>query len=143
MVHYVGRQMNKKNLLKLATFLDNLPRKKFEFERWFGDLAKEPKADLSCGTKACALGWAATIPAFKKLGAGIELEECWSGPWAARFTLDGRVCYFHDLAIRLFDIDENDAGLLFIQGPRLPRNRENPTPKDIAKHIRKFVAGNV
>lgn len=68
-----------KRIKKLIAFMEALPRaanKHFDMGAFLfhdGDHEHEaPKkpADLlhSCGTSACALGWAATMPYFQKLG---------------------------------------------------------------------------
>lgn len=57
----------RRRLLKLADFLDALPPERFDFGVWAGDDWKGAP-DLSCGTTACALGWATTIPEFARLG---------------------------------------------------------------------------
>ncbi|WP_230684392.1 hypothetical protein, partial [Streptococcus pneumoniae] len=57
--------VSKNRLNLLADFLDTLPRKKFDFSRFGnGDLRLEP----SCKAAGCALGWATTIPQFRRLG---------------------------------------------------------------------------
>lgn len=54
-------------LLKLAGHLENLPNEsQFDYRHWVGPTWKTQ--DLSCGTTACALGWAVTIPEFYELG---------------------------------------------------------------------------
>lgn len=58
-------------LLKLAAFLEQLDPKRFNYRRWVGDDWKGAQ-DLSCGTTACALGWAATMPEFQELGLRLE-----------------------------------------------------------------------
>lgn len=55
----------KRRLLKLADFLEKLPPRKFAMRTW-ATAAKEGRP--SCGTAACALGWATAIPAFYKAG---------------------------------------------------------------------------
>ncbi|MGH7749129.1 MAG: hypothetical protein ACREQ5_30855, partial [Candidatus Dormibacteria bacterium] len=59
-------------LLRLADFLENdVPADRFDFAHWVGkDWAGAP--DLSCGTSACALGWATTIPEFQALGLKLS-----------------------------------------------------------------------
>lgn len=74
-----------KRIEKLIEFMDSLPRsanKHFDMgsffhhkgaghEHQFGDFIS--RKDLSqCGTSACALGWAATMPAFKRIGLRIS-----------------------------------------------------------------------
>lgn len=66
--------------LRRATFMENLPRaanKHFNMGGFFidnsDDHAHQPPttpADLlhSCGTTVCAMGWAATMPYFRKRG---------------------------------------------------------------------------
>lgn len=51
---------------------------KFRFAAWVGNEATpyQGKADISCGTSACALGWATTIPALRKKGLRLR---CVSG----------------------------------------------------------------
>ncbi len=74
--------MNKtqaRRLLKLADFLESLPRNRFCLERWVGR-GWEGKPDLSCGTTACALGWATTIPEFRKLGVRMKKETRANAP---------------------------------------------------------------
>lgn len=51
----------------LAQFLLELPKKRLRMDCWVG-WDWQGKPDLSCGTVACAAGWATTIPDFRKLG---------------------------------------------------------------------------
>lgn len=55
----------------LAAFLDTIPPDKFNYSEWV-DRDWKGKPDLSCGTKACALGWATTMPEFRKLGLHLN-----------------------------------------------------------------------
>ena len=62
--------MIKKRLLTLADALDKLavkPRKRFTFSLagWF-------RREKICGTTACAVGLASTLPEFKRLGLKIH-----------------------------------------------------------------------
>ena len=59
--------MNADLLLDLANFLDKLPPERFKYNDWVG---KDwgGKLDLSCGTTACALGWATQIPSIAAKG---------------------------------------------------------------------------
>src|SRR5260370_769502 len=60
-------------LLRLASYLEKLPRDKFRFDSWIqfegSDLYNN---DEFCGTKACALGHAALMPEFRQLGLRIN-----------------------------------------------------------------------
>lgn len=57
--------------LTLANFLDELPMEKWNFDTWVGG-QWQGNPDLSCGTTACAFGWAATIPEFQALGLRLQ-----------------------------------------------------------------------
>lgn len=134
----------KKRLLKLADFLDKLPKKRFLYEKWVGDDWKGKK-DLSCGTTACALGWATTIPLFQKLGIHL-------GPWFngqqlinAPLMKGKEKSSPEEVGWEIFGLSAWDYSFVFIP------NRENldygfsspdedATPKQVATHIRKFVA---
>lgn len=75
----ISKEMKFK-ILKLCKFMENLPKSAnnhFHMGAYFIDNSEghghpPPKkaADLlhSCGTTACALGWAATMPYFRKRG---------------------------------------------------------------------------
>src|SRR5262245_9048968 len=59
-------------LNELADFLDRLPAQRFDYSKWVGS-SWAGASDLSCGTTACAAGWATTLPSFKE--AGLKLES--------------------------------------------------------------------
>lgn len=55
---------NLDNLAKLSALLKTVPPERFYYGSWVGD-DWAGRQDLSCGTTACALGWATQIPEFK------------------------------------------------------------------------------
>lgn len=114
-----------RRLLKLADKLDTVPRKQFDYSAWVGDDWKGAP-DLSCGTTACALGWATTIPSFRRLG--LKLNTDWN-----EVTM-GEYRNFYAAAL-LFELSERDAMYLFAPGP----SEVDATPKQVAKKIRQFV----
>ena len=65
------QEIYRNRLLKLADFLDTVPPERFDYARWVGE-SWQGDPDLSCGTTACALGWASTIPEFRKLGLRLK-----------------------------------------------------------------------
>jgi hypothetical protein len=87
--------------------------------------AKPKVSDLhSCGTAACALGWAMTVPAFRR--AGLVME----------FDFGGQA--YVENSHEVFGIDSDFFGLdewdlLF--GP----NNKDRTPKEWAKRVRKLL----
>lgn len=146
--------MNEERLLKLAAFLDKLPPERFNFNVWVGDTWKETQ-DLSCGTSACAMGWAATMPEFRKLGVRL-CKRGGLGIVAMDIADIGYIKGGCNVAEHLFEISEKEAEHLFV-----PHERENEdydygydddddddlgdrlgrkaTPKEVAAHIRAFV----
>lgn len=68
----------RRRLRVLADFLATVPENLFDLREWFVR-SREPSPDsplvaqlecgaTACGTSACAMGWAATIPEFRALG---------------------------------------------------------------------------
>lgn len=57
-----------KRLLHLADVLDDLPRKDFDICNFM-----RPSKKSLCGSAGCALGWATTIPEFRR--AGLKLVD--------------------------------------------------------------------
>lgn len=126
----VSVKVGNARLLKLAAFLRKLPRKRFDYTRWVGPDWKGSQ-DLSCGTTGCALGWAAAMPAFQKLGLRFGSEgtptlttDIWSEGWGP-----------YTAVRKLFALQCGEAWHLFA-----PSDRErNATPKYVARKIERFV----
>lgn len=131
--------MNKRRLLKLADLLEadakNKKGIKFDFGDW-GTVSnlKEP---LSCGTRACAMGLAGLSGAFRRAGLKCKIAKC----GFVELQM-GRETDPIEIAARLFDIDADDAFSLFIPGGgHRQRIVGSVAEKQVAKHIRDFVAG--
>lgn len=119
-------------LLKLAEFLETkVPRKQFDMRNWVGASWKGEK-NLSCGTTACAMGWATTIPSFRRLGLRLNREG------EVRLDPDDSVLEDgFEAAERLFSITGFEAYELFsFVDPDGYERKE--TPKQVAKRIRDF-----
>jgi hypothetical protein len=131
-------------LRKLIELMETLPReadKHFGMEFWYdhkgkhkhgllqGDVLKKDHL-LRCGTKACAAGWASTMPYFRKLG----LTSVWDGAEGADLAFDGVVPddAYGSLA-GLLEIDRRNAVILF--GPE----GMDETPKQWAKRARNCI----
>lgn len=147
--------MNKfaSRLLSLATFLEELPRKRFFYGTWVGPTWKG-KSDLSCGTTACALGWATVLPEFRRLGLRLDRDDScitivhnkrkksiWDRlPFNSQPFLAGW---------QVFDLTKDEFDYLFTpREVRLPVSLdsacgegplESATAKQVARHIRRFV----
>jgi hypothetical protein len=114
----------KRRLLKLAAFLDELPRRKFDFG-FFGNPA--------CGTAGCAIGYCPiAFPRFWKVVDETPVTR--NCPYSGA----GRG------AAKFFGLSQNDVDYLFYPELRdavkmCPLLR-TATPKAVAKHIRSFIA---
>jgi hypothetical protein len=71
-------KQKQKRILKLADYVESLPRERFNFRHWVGS-GWQGKVDLSCGTTACALGWATAMPMFRRLGLRMGQSELVGG----------------------------------------------------------------
>lgn len=119
MKHYTN--VGKNRLLKLADFLETVDKNRFDLSLW-RELRFSPS---KCGTVACAVGWATTIPSFKKAGFTFESN-------APKYkTYDS-----WEAVTKFFSLDNLDAFYLF---SIFDYNDENPTPKMVTKRIRSFV----
>jgi hypothetical protein len=140
--------MNKERLLKLATFLDTVPGPKFDLTHWRSkpnrysnpalayEVSDADLLDPECGTTACAVGWACTIPEFKAAGLSHSATPQYSWTTAAGEEL---VSMGWNAVKRFFDLDGADADFLFMahKYPVLLRG-----PAVVAQRIRNLVALN-
>lgn len=139
----------KRRLLALADLLWNLPRGRFDYTKWVGD-SWEGMSDLSCGTTACAFGWATTIPSLQRLG--LQLYKSDSPHLRARVILKKQRGFVEssDAAFEVFELSDDEYHWLFIPGYfpghdlttiglTNPGPNNRATAKTVAKHIRRFV----
>lgn len=131
----------KERILFLADFLDTLPVEKFDYGRWVGE-DWQGAADLSCGTKACAAGWATTLQVFQDLGlilchlcydVHLKDDKC--------FSLDKDFAYASDRALmQVFDI--TDAQVLDLFYPNIyseDQPNQGATPQKVAAYFRRYI----
>jgi hypothetical protein len=121
---------------------DHVVQERFEYTRWVGE-DWEGKPDLSCGTLACSMGWATTIPVFQELGLRLKM---WNDGWNRSYgivsltneqgTFDAEIA-----AAKLFDITTEQAQALFVYGKWVSEgvSHDHPTAKDMAQAIRNFI----
>jgi hypothetical protein len=148
--------MKSKWLLQLADLLDKLPRRQFNYNHFVND-NWNGKASL-CGTAACAGGWATTMRPVRRMGLRLQLHPYHFSqpnsavhivPTAANgLTKQDIICKgidrsFHALGY-VFDISGTEAQYLFLPnrcfGGDLPISPlSHATPKQVARHIRRFV----
>ena len=69
-----------RRLQQLAKLLRRVPPSKFDMGHWVHGLPPDmdPALEEICGTAACALGWATTLPFAKKLGAELFIRELYA-----------------------------------------------------------------
>lgn len=127
-----GRKM----LLELADLLDNLPKERFCYGFWVGE-DWEGSPDLSCGTSACAAGWATTLPSFR--AKGLYLAN-----YAPAYRTDDHTVYGEAAMAVVLGIRVSDAAHLFLPHSWHPRfDTYSPPPyagpKLVAAHIRAWL----
>ena len=108
--------MNIAYLKLLEAKLRTVAQEEFDMRTWCGS-EWHPwggKEDLSCGTVACALGHATTIPEFKKLG--LRLVRRLANHWAGWIELDQGIkgtSHGFSAGAELFGLSINQSEWLF------------------------------
>lgn len=138
---------SKEKLLTLAAFLKTVPPERWDYSNWVNS-DWQGKLDLSCGTKACALGWAATIPAFAAAGLTLRIvsranRHGYLG--TVDFTIDSHTYNGTDAAAKFFGIPYWAADRIFSRPAWLDAwNRDDPsnnvTAVEVAEYIEQYVA---
>jgi len=153
----MSESIYKQRLLKLADHLENnIEPERFNFSSWVG---KDWKGlpDLSCGTTACAFGFATTIPEFQQLGLCLFRNQFGDGWVGLRQDIDNKSIPLGNMTERaaneIFGLDSKEFVLLFIPHDDLDDDdlddqednfnmtspRRSSTAKEVAQHIKNFV----
>ncbi len=143
-----------KRLLKLAAFLRELPRQKFDFGTFFEQGDKAPLEALAagahrCGTVGCAIGWMPAIwPKLVRWSTETRYDNDDLSYQVAGVPelRDGSANGFY-LAQVFFGIGYIAAHVLFDPEWSYGYSTKNPlssnaTPKQVAKHIERYVKRN-
>lgn len=90
---------------------DEVKDARFNLATWVGCESAPWRGmqDLSCGTTACAMGWAATIPSFQALG--LHLKVMFSNSKFGVIAYDGTDHF--QAAAKFMDLSSDDAEFLF------------------------------
>lgn len=163
----MNRLVSDNRLLKLAGFLETLPRGAIRMDNWLSDMKLQgdymttlehlnglvaPDANYGvalkaatvedvrgCGFAACAVGWACTIPSFRRAGlkmvsedgvAAADIDEVKMVP-----SYDGIEGF--DAVMEFFGIEYDVAQYLF--GNEAFGDSARPRPSTVANRIRKVV----
>ena len=108
---------------------------------WVGD-NWQGKPDLSCGTTACACGWATTLPKFRKMGLKLNIRT--SGAYTETWISYGDNTR-SDAIASFFGLKSEEVEFLFIPYGDYNKLRHKellpPTakPYHIARRIRAFI----
>lgn len=137
----ITQKQSDARLYALARLLEALPPERFYFGHWVGG-NYQGKPDLSCGTTACALGWATTMKSLRKSGLRIgqpNMPFTLMTPYCCVDGRDGTPAAMYPLGLT-----HNEANYLFMWNMRCDgHNKESPskdaTAKEVAAHIRQFV----
>lgn len=124
---------HKKRLLRLADFLEGLKPKEFDIDSFVDRPGKDGRVG-SCGTVACACGWAATIPEFRRAGLRINQTLVYGIYFITYKGMEDGLA-----AEEFFGLTYDEFSHLFTRKGYYIRNKV--TPKRVAKRIRNFVAG--
>lgn len=131
--------VGKKRLLKLADFLETLPKKKFDLNVYVGDIkdGQAPNKQYDCGTTACAIGWCPVV--FSRSGVHYQEQYDYGGRLIDMDvvfpTNDGDLQ--NDMgAEKFFDLTEGELNYLFMPNSYMVGRRG---PKSVANRIRQVV----
>jgi len=113
---------------------------------YFGSYADYDKWDgknqqLTCGTSACAIGLASTLPIFRRLGLRLKkVSDDWVTTTVQPYIRGGANSYnqsYIDVAEKLgLDVEEYCA--LFTPDAPPSWFADNASPQDVARNIRSF-----
>ena len=124
------KHWHKKRLLKLASFLETLHHKKFDF-----NIVRN-----ECGTVGCAVGWTPNVfPRLVKIN-----KKASNSKFNTKFRY-GKEKYLNyiQVAERSFGLRQYEVNALFLSWDNTLRKESelpnNPTPRQVAANIRKFV----
>jgi hypothetical protein len=124
-------KLSERRLTTLIGFLEALPpqaRKHFDMRWWVshkgdgertighhgiqtGQEITKKKLLVECGLAACAMGWAAMIPAFKKAGLHLAPRKHYGGATILSPIYEGKENF--EAGMKFFDLNDDQANMLF------------------------------
>lgn len=132
-------KMNKKALLKIAKILEKLPRKKFDMSHW----ALADAKGHHCTTTCCAFGWGVAKGVFPGYTYKITKSDIDPDDYSiAMVDKHEFYCSEWDKSTELCGITDEERDFIFVADPddvSSAYKTDNPTPKAVARVIRRFV----
>lgn len=117
--------VGQKRLLKLADYLETVPRKLFNMDCW--------GVERTCGTTGCALVHACFIPSFRRAGLRFLENELYDNE-PQYYFVEYKGLGNEYAAQSFFELNYAETTHIFYN-----YGEGNPTPKQWAKRIRTFV----
>lgn len=139
--HHIDR------LEKLYAFLGTIKPKKFKFGSWAESPTGQTDVNV-CGSTACALGWAASMPEFRKRGLKLQWEIYgWDHNMESEATVvmknkAGFKIYGDDAGAEFFGLTAEEAEYLFIPkglGWTEGMGPENMSLAQYRRGLRRFI----
>lgn len=123
--------MNRARLALLAARLETVPEEFFSMTEWAkltgGEIFDKGIRKPECGTRACAAGWACSVPEFNK--AGLYMVESYEFGEKKGTPKFGDSTSWH--AVRqFFEIDHGLATRIFAEN-----STRGNTPRDVTRTI--------
>jgi hypothetical protein len=133
-----------RRLERLAAYVATRKPERFNFKTWVGSDWKGAQ-NLSCGTTACAFGYAPSLPYFRRLGVVLNRDAFGSNVLLQ--GSNGDLCGL-GAAAKVFNLTEVETSHIF--APYTKDSTEEgysknctigarATPKQWAKHARRFI----
>jgi hypothetical protein len=113
--------------------LEKLPAGKFDYGIWVDTKTWKGMTDLSCGTTACALGWATAIPEFQKLGLYMNFDGIPKLIGRGQNAEGWRAGY--EAGAVVFGLAEEEADYIFYP----EGNEVEMTAQQVAQRIKTFL----
>src|SRR5271170_1513256 len=136
----ITRAEARKRLLMIARKTESVPPDRFNFARYVDD-DWQGKPDLSCNTRACAIGYGTTIPYLRKLG--LHLVFMGVGESGYPTVGDAGMYGSNRKVAKLLGITEDEYEYVFIPNggseQAISDLGSEVTDQQVADHIRHFV----
>ena len=132
--HHIDR------LEKLYNFLGTIKPKKFYWGEWGlnnGYCDKTPDLN-ACGTTACALGWAGSMPEFRKRGLKLVWDPNWEESNVEFVDKDENLFFGEIAGAEFFGLTIDEAIELFIPEDVSPEAYNMPLGR-YRRKLRRFI----